>query len=72
MHRRPNCNEAFDGCDPDSDIVFSLLDDFVWASCPTTDFKVRLGCCHSVTAGMRDFLAQCELGERLGTANQRK
>jgi hypothetical protein len=47
------------------DIIFSLVDGFVWACWPGTSASVRLGEHEPVTAMMRDFLAQCDLGERL-------
>ncbi len=50
------------------DLIFSLVDGFVWASWPGTTASVKLGNQESVTAVMRDFLAQCELGERLKNA----
>ena len=46
-------------------IVFSSLDGRVWASWPGADASVNLGPLEDVTEIMRDFLAQCELGERL-------
>jgi hypothetical protein len=46
-------------------VILSLVDGFVWASWPGTIASVKLGDEASVTAVMRDFLAQCELGERL-------
>ncbi len=51
------------------DLIFSMVDGFVWASWPGTTASVKLGNQESVTAVMRDFLAQCELGERLANAN---
>ena len=50
------------------DLIFSLTDGFVWASWPGTVASVKLGTWESVTAVMRDFLAQCELGDRLTNA----
>jgi hypothetical protein len=46
-------------------IIFSLLDGHVWASWPGSDASVNLGAQEEVTEMMSDFLAQCELGERL-------
>ena len=46
-------------------IIFSLIDGFVWACWPGTSASVRLGDHEPVIAMMRDFLAQCDLGERL-------
>ena len=65
MDQRQNVSHARHGIEPNADVIFSLSDDFVWASWPGTDSKVRLGRCAGVTAMMRDFLAQCELAERL-------
>jgi len=65
MGRRLDVSNAYDGIEPKADVIFSLADDFVWASWPGTDSKVRLGRCEGVTAMMRDFLAQCELADRL-------
>jgi|KBSMisStandDraft_5_1062788.scaffolds.fasta_scaffold5886894_1 hypothetical protein len=48
-----------------ADLIFSLADGFVWASWAGSVPKVRLGEYEAVTAMMRDFLAQSELGERL-------
>jgi hypothetical protein len=48
-----------------AEIVFSLADDFVWASWPGSPSAVCLGRCDMVSAMMRDFLFQCEVGERL-------
>ncbi len=52
------------------DLILSLVDGFVWASWPGTIASVKLGDEAAVTAVMRDFLVQCELGERL-TNNKR-
>jgi hypothetical protein len=49
------------------EMILSLVDDFVWASWSVAVPKVRLGKYENVAATMRDFLAQCELGERLAT-----
>lgn len=51
--------------DRDPEVFFSLLDGFVWASWPRTGKSVELGHYTAVTEMMRDFLDQCELGERL-------
>jgi len=50
---------------PEEAIIFSLLDDYVFASWPGTDASVRLGRHEMVAAMMKDFLAQDELGKRL-------
>jgi len=57
-------------CRPEDDLIFSLAEGFVWASWPGTRASVKLGIQTSVTAVMRDFLAQCELGERLAKAKR--
>jgi|KBSMisStaDraftv2_1062788.scaffolds.fasta_scaffold2745647_1 hypothetical protein len=49
---------------PDA-IVFSLADGVVWASWPEKTGWVELGPYNDVTEMMRNFLAQCELGERM-------
>jgi hypothetical protein len=49
------------------DMVLSLVDGFVWVCWPGTAASVRLGNHEPVIEEMRDFLAQCELGERLAT-----
>jgi len=46
-------------------IVFSLESDIVWASWPRRAGRVELGRYDGVTYMMRNFLAQCALGERL-------
>jgi hypothetical protein len=55
----------YDSRDPDGEVIFSFVDGFVWASWPGTVATVRVGGYESVTAAMRDFLAQSELGDRL-------
>lgn len=46
-------------------IIFSFMDDAVWATWPGQDAAVKLGPYDSVTYMMRDFLAQFDLAERL-------
>jgi hypothetical protein len=53
---------------PKVDLIFSLVDEFVWVCWPGTSASVRLGKHEPVIAVMRDFLDQCELGERLKNA----
>jgi len=53
------------GTIPEEEIIFSLRDDFVWASWPDTNATVRLGRHDVVAAMMQDFLAQDALGQRL-------
>ena len=50
---------------PKVEIILSLVDGFVWVCWPGTTASVRLGNHEPVIEVMRDFLAQCELGERL-------
>ena len=47
------------------EIIFSLVDDYVWATWPGTEATVKLGHCGDVIHMMRDFVAQCECGDRL-------
>jgi hypothetical protein len=58
-------DRADGGANPKVPIIISLVDDFVWVCWPGTSGSVRLGDHEAVIAVMRDFLAQCELGERL-------
>ena len=46
-------------------IIFSLVDEVVWASWLGVSAQVKLGPREAVIYMMRDFLAQCDLGERL-------
>ena len=55
----PSNAPAIDG------IIFSLRDDVVWASWPGKHGYVELGPIDVVIYMMRDFLAQCEVAERL-------
>ena len=45
-------------------IIFSLIDDAVWASWPSAG-AVKLGPGDAVIYMMRDFLAQCDVAARL-------
>jgi hypothetical protein len=54
---------------PVGHIVFSLEKGAVWASWPGKGASVELGHFESVTYMMRDFLAQCDFGERLAGSN---
>jgi hypothetical protein len=56
---------GYDPADLEGEVIFSFVDGFVWASWPGTVATVRVGGYGSVTAAMRDFLAQGELGDRL-------
>ena len=59
-----NGSDRFNG-EARCEVIFSFVDGFVWASWPGGVSMVRVGRYEAVTASMRDFLAQCELGERL-------
>jgi hypothetical protein len=50
---------------PRSALIFSLNGSTVSVSWPGRPGSVELGDCETVAYMMRDFLAQCELGERL-------
>ena len=63
LNRSERCNG-----EPDAEVIFSFIDGFVWASWPGAVSMVRVGRYETVTASMRNFLAQCELGERLANA----
>jgi hypothetical protein len=63
MSQRPPLDRQAQG--PQSEIIFSLVDGYVWATWPGTDASVRLGTYESVTAMMCDFLAQSALAEQL-------
>jgi hypothetical protein len=65
MRQSENAPEHYGIGRPREDLIFSLVDGFVWASWPGTIASVKLGTQAPVTAVMRDFLTQCELGDRL-------
>ena len=50
------------------EVIFSLVDGYVWACWPGTPASVRLGNDETVIEGMQSFLAQCALGERLANS----
>ena len=52
-------------------IVFSMIGETVWASWPGRSGSVELGSYDVVTFMMRDFLDQCDLGERLALRQSR-
>jgi hypothetical protein len=52
------------------DLIFSLSDGYVWVSWPGTVASVKLGAQDPVRAMMKDFLAQCEVGDRLTNARR--
>jgi len=47
------------------DVVISYIDCFVWMRWPGAEPMVKLGRYECVVPAMRDFIAQCDLGERL-------
>ena len=53
--------------DPESGIVFSSREGFVWASWPGTEAAIKLGRDRVVVEIMQDFLKQDALGRRLNT-----
>ncbi len=57
---------------PMDTIIFSLVDGTVWVSWPGNNASVELGQSYAVTYMMRDFLAQCDLGERLALSKSTK
>jgi len=59
------------GPERNDNIVFSYVDGYVWMSWPGAVAAVRVGTYEAATAAMQDFLAQCELGERLVNGNAR-
>ena len=63
MPRRKSTSLQLDGSR--GAVVFSFVDDAVWASWPGDDASVHLGDYDTVIYMMRDFLAQCDLGERM-------
>jgi hypothetical protein len=53
-------------------VIFSLANDIVWVSWPDTENEaVALGPHDDVLFMMRDFLAQCDLGECLAGSTAR-
>ena len=57
--------------DKSDDVIFSYVESFVWASWPGAGPKLRLGRYETITTGMHDFLAQCELGEKLANGTSK-
>jgi hypothetical protein len=53
-------------------VIFSLADGIVWASWPGKTGRVEMGHQAAVTYMMRNFLAQCELGERMTASGANK
>jgi hypothetical protein len=64
----PAASNLLDPAHEDHQLIFSLLDDCVWANWNGTMTTVRLGNVNMVVATMRDFLEQCDLAVRLGNA----
>lgn len=46
-------------------VIFSLEEETVWASWPGKPGSIALGHIENVAYMMRDFLEQCDLGQRL-------
>jgi len=65
MARRKDLSNRFHLDEPKGAVVFSFVDGDVWASWPGERASVHLGDYATVTYMMRDFLAQCDLGEVL-------
>lgn len=59
------------GVGTNNGVIFSFVDGFVWVSWLGSVSMVRVGDYDTVATAMRDFIAQCELAERLegATAN---
>lgn len=55
------------GTGPFDTVIFSLDNGVVWAHLPDGAEAIALGDFEGVTYMMRDFLAQCELGDRLAS-----
>jgi hypothetical protein len=68
MNEPQNSPDHYGIGQPRENLIFSLVNGFVWASWPGTIASVKLGTQGPVTAVMRDFLSQCELGDRLTNA----
>ena len=71
MARRVRPSDSYDVDYPKGHVIFSCIDNFVWASWPGAVSMVRVGGYEAVTAAMREFLAQGELGERLANGTPR-
>lgn len=63
-------SKLLDPTHEDHQLIFSLLDDCVWANWNGTMTAVRLGNVDLVVATMREFLEQCDLAVRLENAAQ--
>jgi hypothetical protein len=50
---------------PESEIVFSTSDGYVWASWPGCDGAIKLGRLEMIAAMMQDFLEQEAIARRL-------
>ena len=70
MERRKNSSGHLHMVEPKGAVVFSLSDGAVWASWPGNNAPVHLGHYDSVVYMMRDFLAQCDLAERMSLHKQ--
>ena len=58
-----------DGRRANPEIIFSLVESHVWASWLGSSVMVRLGRLEGVASMMRDFLAHCDLADRLEELN---
>jgi hypothetical protein len=67
-------SDRYDSGAPEEEVIFSFVDGYVWASWPGSVAAMRVGGYETVTAAMRDFLAQNELGDQLanGMASHRR
>ena len=66
MARRKGTSNHFHLDGSKGAVVFSFVDDAVWASWSGESAPVHIGDYDTVTYMMRDFLAQCDLGEIMG------
>lgn len=67
MGQGVECSNVYDR-DPSGDVIFSFVDGYVWASWPGSVSMVRVGGYEAAKTAMLDFLAQCEVAERLEQA----
>ena len=68
MERLDDYLEASWASETPGNVIFSLVDGYVWASWPDSSAAVKLGSYYPVSTGMRDFLAQSAIGEQLTSA----
>ena len=65
MGRGARDSDGYAVSKPSGEVIFSFVDGFVWLSWPGAVSAVRVGEYQAVTDAMRDFLSQCEIGDRL-------